>query len=84
MAAVSFYPEGNQVLPSDDDLRTLHKLSSLSGAGSGTSPGTGGAAMQVYVDRAPAEPDNVSIAALSYPSGGGSIQQWDINTLQWT
>lgn len=77
----NFYPEGNRSLPSDNEMRSLHKIVDLGGGGSGGTGGTGD--LQVYVDRAPADPDNVSIAALSYPSGGGSIQSWDINTLTW-
>lgn len=79
-----FYPENNRVLPSDDANRTLHKIASLSGAGSGTSPGTGGSAgQQVYIDRAPAAPDNPNIPALNYGAGGSSTQQWDVATQSW-
>lgn len=39
--------------------------------------------VQVYIDRAPAPPDDQSQPALSYPSGGGSLQQWDVATTSW-
>lgn len=44
--------------------------------------GTGGA-VQVYIDRAPAAPDNPALPALSYPTGGGPLQQWDVGSATW-
>jgi hypothetical protein len=44
---------------------------------------TGSGVGQVYVDKAPAAPDDPTQAALSYPSGGGGIQQWDVLTQSW-
>jgi len=38
---------------------------------------------QVYIDRAPAAPDNPARPALSYPTGGGSLQQWDVISQTW-
>lgn len=79
-----FYPENNRVLPSDDANRTLHKIASLSGAGSGTSPGTGGnAGQQVYQDRAPSPPDNPAIPAVSYDAATGSLQHWIVSSQSW-
>lgn len=81
----SFYSENNQVLPSDDSMRTLHKIASLSGAGSGGSAGTGGSAgRQVYTGASPpAAPDNPAIGAVFYPDGGGSMQNWNVPTQAW-
>lgn len=62
MAEPHFYPEGPVVLPSDDELRTLHKIAALQSSGGGT--GTGD--LQVYLNRDPAAPDNPAIAAISY------------------
>jgi len=75
----TFYPENNRVLPSDDSNRTLHKIAALVASGGGGGSGT----QQVYMDRAPAAPDDPTKPALSFPSGGGSIQQWDNVALAW-
>lgn len=45
---------------------------------------TGGVTIQVYIDRAPALPDDPTIPALSYPAAGGSLQQWDVASQSWT
>lgn len=81
----SFYPEGDQILPSDDDMRTLHKIASLNGAGSGGSSGGGGSGVQQVFTGAspPAAPTNPAIAAVFYPTGSGSIQQWDVASQAW-
>jgi hypothetical protein len=34
-----FYPEGNTVLASDDELRTLHKIAALAASGGGGGSG---------------------------------------------
>ncbi len=44
--------------------------------------GTGGG-IQVYVGRDPAPPDDPTKAALNYPSGGGTLTQWDTVGLVW-
>jgi len=38
---------------------------------------------QVYVGRYPSPPDDVTQAAVSYPSGGGAMVQWDVVTQAW-
>lgn len=81
---ISFYPEGSRILPSDNELRTLHKIASLNGAGSGASPGSGSSGVQqVFIDRAPAAPDNPSLVALNVRSDGGSWTKWDPATGVW-
>jgi hypothetical protein len=45
--------------------------------------GGGGGVNQVYIDRAPAAPNNPALPALSYPTGGGPLQQWDVATAAW-
>jgi len=40
-------------------------------------------APQVFIDRAPAYPDDPTIPALSFPTGGGPIQQWDVASQTW-
>lgn len=45
--------------------------------------GGGGGSAQIYIDRAPAAPDDPSLPALSYPTGGGPLQQWDVATAAW-
>lgn len=76
-----FFGDGNTPRRSDTQWVILQKiLGALTGSGTG---GGGIIAMQVYMDRAPADPDNIAIAAISYPSGGGSLQHWDVNTFTW-
>lgn len=38
----AFFPENNTVLPSDNELRSLHKIVSLSGGGSSATYSSGG------------------------------------------
>lgn len=45
--------------------------------------GGSGAGCCVYQGRAPLPPDDVTAAAIDYPLGGGSIQQWNIATAAW-
>ena len=80
----SFYPENNQILPSDNEMRTLHKIASLNGAGSGGSGGSGGVGIQqVFIGRDPALPDDPTKPALNYASGGGPMTQWDVASQAW-
>lgn len=64
----------------------------VDGGGGGTGPagpagpdGPAGAAgpAGLYIDRAPAAPDDPSLPALSYPSGGGTLFQWDVGSATW-
>lgn len=73
----SWYPENNLILPSDDEMRTLHKLAGLLGGGSGGSGGSGLGYQQVYQDRDPAAPDVPSKPAISFSSSTGVITQWN-------
>lgn len=41
------------------------------------------AAGQVYQGRSPAAPDDPTRPALDYPSGGGSLLQWDVPSQLW-
>lgn len=45
--------------------------------------GGGGGTAQIYIDRAPAAPDNPALPALNYPAGGGPLQQWDVGSATW-
>lgn len=40
-------------------------------------------AQEVYIDRAPALPDDPTKPAVSYPSAGGSLQQWLPASQEW-
>ena len=60
----------------DTRFLTLQRLLQAGGTGSG-------GAVQIYQGRAPAAPDNPALAALDYPSGGGSLQQWDTGSASW-
>lgn len=44
----SWYPEGNLSLPSDNEMRSLHKICDLLGGGSGGSGGGGALAPEVF------------------------------------
>lgn len=48
----------------------------------GTSGGAGGL-RQVYTDRRPAPPDNVTISNLNIDSATGTIQVWTPNAVAW-
>jgi len=45
--------------------------------------GGGAGSIQVYEGRDPALPDDPTKAALSYPTGGGSLTQWDVPSQTW-
>lgn len=66
----------------DTQKITLDKiLQEFNGNGSG--PGVGGT-IQVYTGAAPpATPDDPTAAAVFYPDGGGSLQQWDVVGQAW-
>lgn len=42
----------------------------------------GGGVLQVFANY-PAAPTDPTRAALSYPSGGGTLYQWDVATQAW-
>lgn len=78
MASPTFLSDGSTPRRTDAKWVILQKIlgaevDGLSGAG----------AVQVYEGRDPAPPDNIAKAALNYPSGGGSLTQWDIVTQAW-
>lgn len=46
--------------------------------------GSGSGSVQVYTGAAPpAAPANPALPALFYPSGGGSLSQWDVGGAAW-
>lgn len=45
--------------------------------------GGGAGAIEVYEGRDPLPPDDPTKAALSYPSGGGTLTQWDTVAQAW-
>lgn len=75
------YPSTDNMFADTKPITLQKILQELNGGGS-----TGGSSSfgrQVYMDRAPAAPDNPSIPALSYDSPSGSIQQWRTDTQAW-
>jgi len=77
----NFYPEGNTVLPQDNELRTLHKIADLLGGGSG---GAGGVGLQVL--RTSGNPEGVLTATTTATRGAiaydpAVIQFWKKNTV---
>lgn len=88
MSATITYPSTDNMF-ADSKKITLDKINQ--GGGSG---GVGGVSMaqvvaailankQVYMDHAPADPNNVSLEAVSYDSATGLLNHWNINTLAW-
>lgn len=70
----SFYPEGDSPIQFDQEQRSLQKIVSLMGGGAGGGSG----AVQVYTGASPpAAPANPALPALFYPTGGGTLSQWD-------
>lgn len=73
----SYYPEGNVALASDNEMRSLQKVVDLLRTG-------GSGETQVYTGAAaPAAPDDPTVPALYYPTGGGPLQQWDVASQAW-
>ena len=62
------------VQPGDLPLLIIGAVSSITG---------GGGATQVYEGRDPAPPDNVNLAAVSFPTGGGTLTQWSVDLQAW-
>ena len=54
----------------------LSAISNISGGG-------GGGAQEVYIGRDPLPPDDPTKPALSFPSGGGTLTQWDVGSASW-
>lgn len=50
------------------------------GSGGG---GGGGGTIQVYENRAPANPDDPTKAALSFATGGGGLSEWVPSSQSW-
>lgn len=74
----AYFPELDVPQPFDTEVRSLQKIVSLGGGGGG------GGDVQVYTGASPpAAPDNAALPAIFYPSGGGTIQQWDVGTAAW-
>lgn len=60
----------------DTKAITLQKiLQVLNGGGTGGGGGLG--TQQVFEGRDPAPPDDVTKPAVNYPTGGGSLTQWN-------
>ena len=53
------------------------------GTGGGSGGGSGNGAIQIYEGRAPAAPDDPTLPAIDFPSGGGSMQQWSVVLQAW-
>ncbi len=48
-----------------------------------SSGGSGSGALQVFEGRDPAAPDDTTEAAVSFPTGGGSLSQWSVAGQAW-
>jgi hypothetical protein len=73
MASPTFLGDGSTPRHSDTKWTILQKILGIEVDGGGS----GGGTSQVFMDRAPAAPDDPSKAALSYNSSTGVLSQWD-------
>jgi len=39
--------------------------------------------VQIYQDHTGSPPDDPTLPALSYPTGGGTLSQWDVDSQTW-
>lgn len=82
----TWYPEGNLSLPSDDKMRSLHKICDLLGGGTGTFTGGGSGAVLIG-DGAPNSasiPTNKTAAAVYYQRDNAYAQWvWDTGSQAW-
>ena len=81
----SFFPEGNTVLPKDNELRLLAKLVSLTASGGG---GGGGSGYIFHGNGPPSGPQtgqtNLNAAAIYYDDQApGAWYPWDTSGHTW-
>lgn len=67
---------------SNASLGDMMELALLDQIAQSIGGGVGGT-QQVYIGRDPLPPDNPALPALSFPSGGGTLTQWDVGTATW-
>lgn len=60
-------------------MGAFHPLYATSFFSSSSSSG----AQEVFIDRSPLPPDDPTKPALSFPAGGGSLEQWSPSTQSW-
>lgn len=78
---ITFYPEGNRALPSDNEMRSLHKLVDLFNSGAG---GAGGVYIGNGAPSAASIPVNKNAAAVYYQRDNAYAQWvWDVSLQQW-
>lgn len=71
---------------SDGDLALNTATGDLYAKAGGTwalQAGGAGGGIQVYENRDPAQPDDPTLPAISFPTGGGTITQWPANGPAW-
>lgn len=80
MSQITRWPDTNPMF-NDTKLITLQKILQETGTGGG---GSGSGSQEVYQGASPpAAPDDPTRPAVFYPSGGGSMQQWDVGSQAW-
>lgn len=80
MASPTFLGDGHTPRRSDALWAIEQKILGALTDGGG---GTGGGTIQVYENRDPAAPDDPNEAALSFPTGGGTLTQWSVSSQAW-
>lgn len=57
----------------------------LEGPGAGTAGGGSGGSgtQQIFEGRDPAAPDDPTLPAISFPTGGGTTTQWSVASQAW-
>lgn len=87
MSAIVTYADTSNMF-ADTSKITLDKINQgingSSATGGGGAGGGGSGTQQVFTGASPpATPTNPAIAAVFYPTGSGSIQQWDVASQAW-
>lgn len=79
-----FYPEGNLSLPSDNEMRSLHKIVDLAGGGTGSGGGSGGVFIGDGAPNSASIPTNKNAAAVYYQRDNAYAQWvWDTSLQAW-
>lgn len=81
MSATITYPSTDNMHADTMEITLQKILQELNGGGSGGGASSFG--QQVYMNRAPAAPNNAAIPAVSYDSATGSLQHWIVSSQSW-
>lgn len=68
-------------IPNAFQLALLNLRNDSTGGGGGGAGG--GGTIQIYTDPKPVTPIDPTLPALYYPSGGGTLEEWDVASQAW-